>query len=106
MLPSAAKRVEAVRSHARPGGHEQPYDSSRAGTPGFNSDLRAEALLGILSLRARTAAPHSMRIRAGLRLARLSGAKAFTENRPGKKVGRLRRASRDFEQIANSKPNN
>ena len=48
-------------------------------------------------------APHSRRIRAGLRLARLSGARVLAENGSGKEVVRLRHASRDFEQIVNNK---
>ena len=44
----------------------------------------SEALSGIMLLRARTAAPCSRRIRAGLRLARLSGARVFTEDGSGK----------------------
>lgn len=59
--------------------------------------------MGILPLRARTAALYSRRIRASLRFARLSGAKVFTEDGPAKEVVRLRPASGDFEQIANNK---
>ena len=63
-------------------GQQKSYDSSCARASGTNSDLGAEGLLGILPLRARTAAPHSRHIRAGLRLARLRRARVFTENGP------------------------
>ena len=61
----------------REGGQEaeaSPYDFG----------LGSNAFLGILLLRAWTAAPHPRRIRAGLRLARLNEARVFTEHAAGK----------------------
>jgi hypothetical protein len=70
---------------------------------GDNFGLGAKAFPGSLPLRTWAAASRSRRIRADLKLARLSRARVFTEHAAGKEVIRLCHASRDFEQIANNK---
>ena len=63
------------------GGHGRSF----VGASSHNCGLGSKALFGMLLLRTRTATSHSRRIRAGLKLARLSGAKVFTEDGAGKR---------------------